>query len=90
MFHTVAYGAAKESENQLFVRALGQSPGPIVTKAKNQKLVSSAYLKALNVSSADEARELPTDVLIKANQIVEADLGLWGKQSENAESRVTI
>ena len=82
MFHTVAYGASKESENNLFIRALGQSPGPIITQAANQKLVSNAYLEALNVSSADEARRLPTEVLIQANQNVEASLGLWGQSSE--------
>ena len=82
MFHLVAYGGSKESENNLFTRALGQSPGAIITQPKNQVLVSNTFLQSLNVSSVDEARKLPTKVLIKANQKVEAELGGWGGYSK--------
>ena len=78
MFHLIAYGASKPSENNLFVRALGQSPGAIITKTQSAQAVSNRFLSTLGVSTADEARKLPTDVLIKANQRVEADLGGWG------------
>ena len=79
MFHLVAYGGAKQAENHLFIRALAQSPGAIVTKAKNQQDISNAFLQALNVSSADEARRLPTKLLIEANQKIEYSIGGWGK-----------
>lgn len=76
MFHTVAYGAKKETN--LFRQAIGQSPGPQVGKGDNQQLVGNAFLKALNVSTADEARKLPTEVLMKANRQVEASTPYFG------------
>ena len=79
LFHIVAYGASKPAENNLFVRALGQSPGAIITQPQAAQAVSNKFLSTLNVTTADEARKLPTDVLIKANQRVEADLGGWGE-----------
>ena len=78
MFHTIAYGASKPSENHLFRQVIGQSPGPQVGKGDNQQLVGNAFLQALNVSTVDEARKLPTEVLIKANQEVEASTPYFG------------
>ncbi|KAG7009793.1 carboxylesterase patB [Physcia stellaris] len=78
MFHAIAYGASKPSENSLFHQVIGQSPGPQVGKGNNQHKVGNAFLAALNVSSVDEARKLPTEVLMKANQEVEASTPYFG------------
>ncbi|KAL8825487.1 MAG: hypothetical protein Q9191_004385, partial [Dirinaria sp. TL-2023a] len=78
MFHTIAYGAAKPGENHLFHQVIGQSPGPQVGKGNNQQLVGNAFLRALNANSADEARKLPTETLIKANREVEASMPYFG------------
>lgn len=43
LLHTIAYGASRESENHLFIRAIGQSPGGIVRKPVKQKQVSDAF-----------------------------------------------
>ena len=72
MFHTVAYGASNPGENALFHQVISQSPGPQVGKGNNQQLVGNSFLKTLNVSTADQARKLSTDVLMKANRQVEA------------------
>ncbi|KAM0799461.1 Alpha/Beta hydrolase protein [Usnea florida] len=76
MFHAVAYGGTKETD--LFQRIVGQSPGPEVGQAKTQKLAGEAYLRTLGVKSADEARRLPTEDLIKANAMVESELPYFG------------
>ena len=76
MFHAVAYGGTKETD--LFQRIIGQSPGPEVGQAKTQKLAGEAFLRTLGVESADEARRLPTEDLIKANAMVESELPYFG------------
>ena len=78
MFHAIAYGATKPTENQLFHQIIGQSPGPEVGKGNTQQLVGNAFLRALNVSTVDEARNLSSDALIKANQQVEASTPYFG------------
>ena len=76
MFHAVAYGGAKETN--LFQRIVGQSPGPQVGAPANQKKAGEAFLKALGVSSVDEARKLDTAVLKQANLDVESTLPYFG------------
>ncbi len=76
MFHAVAYGGSKETD--LFHRIVGQSPGPQVGQSKTQKLAGEAFLKTLGVNSVDEARQLPTEELIKANAMIESELPYFG------------
>ena len=78
MFHTIAYGGSRSSENRLFHQVIGQSPGPQVGKGNNQQIVSNAFLAALNVSTVDEARKLPTETLIRANREIEASSPYFG------------
>ncbi|CAF9902947.1 MAG: hypothetical protein HETSPECPRED_000065 [Heterodermia speciosa] len=78
MFHTIAYGGSRPSENHLFHQAIGQSPGPQVGKGNNQQIVSNAFLAALNVSTVDEARNLPTETLMRANRKIEASTPYFG------------
>ena len=76
MFQTIAYGGTKETD--LFQRVIGQSPGPKVGSLATQKVSSEAFLRALGMDSVDDARTLPTDVLIKANAMVERDTSGFG------------
>ena len=78
MFHSIAYGGSKPSENQLFHQVIAQSPGPQVGKGNNQQKVGNAFLAALNVSTVDEARKLPSETLIRANREIEALMPYFG------------
>ena len=76
MFHAIAYGGTKETV--LFQRIIGQSPGPQVGAAKNQRMAGEAFLETVGVKSVDDARRLPTDVLIRANAMVKRDMPYFG------------
>ena len=76
MFHAIAYGGTQETD--LFQRIVGQSPGPQVGHPKTQKLAGEAFLRTLGVNSVDEARQLPTSKLIKANAMVESESPYFG------------
>ena len=78
MFHAIAYGGSKPTENRLFRQIIAQSPGPQVSKGNNTQLVSSAFLAALNVTNVDDARLLSTETLMQANREVQATLPYFG------------
>ncbi|KEF62257.1 uncharacterized protein A1O9_00229 [Exophiala aquamarina CBS 119918] len=67
MHHLTAFGALNGPP--LFSRAIVQSPGSQPQPgAKKQEDAHLAFLELLNVSSIEEARMLPSDVLIEANE----------------------
>ena len=78
MFHTIAYGASHPSENTLFTQVIAQSPGPQVSKGNNSAMVGEAFLRALNVSNVQQARNLPSEVLMAANRDVERGMPYFG------------
>jgi len=66
MHHLTAFGAL--NVRPLFSRAIVQSPGSQQQPgAKRQEDTYLEFLELLNVSNIDEARNLPSDVLIEAN-----------------------
>ncbi|KAI4138169.1 MAG: hypothetical protein LQ341_004784 [Variospora aurantia] len=67
---------------------VGPRSGAGFHRRRSQKLVGNAYLKAApNVGTAHENCELPTNVLIEANQRAEAELGLWVSKAKELRNR---
>ncbi|KAI9673625.1 MAG: hypothetical protein M1817_002262 [Caeruleum heppii] len=68
--HTQAYGGSRNDENKLFNRALAQSPAVLTVPKPLQRLVLDGFLDAANVSSVNEAKQLPSTALQEANAAV--------------------
>ena len=71
-YHSIAYSGSKPEENNLFVRGNVQSPGTLTEYPKYAKISANLFLQAAGVTSVDAARELSTDVLMKANVAAQA------------------
>ena len=67
MHHLTAYGGRDDPP---FQQAIAQSPGflPLVSNAQNDNILGG-FLQLLNVSTIDEARNLPSDQIITANSL---------------------
>ncbi|KAL8937910.1 MAG: hypothetical protein Q9211_003450 [Gyalolechia sp. 1 TL-2023] len=64
-YQTTAYGGAKERD--LFIRGISQSPAPLLSDPLYATLGANLFLQKAGVSSVDAARQLPTEVLQRAN-----------------------
>jgi carboxylesterase type B len=77
LHHITAYGGKKESPP--FQQAVLQSPGFLPLPQKHrQEEVYQQFMQILNVSSLDEARELPTHTLIQANAYHIGEFSYYG------------
>ena len=65
LYQTAAYGGAKETN--LFFRGISQSPAPLLADPVYPALGANLFLQNAGVTSVDEARKLPTEVLQQAN-----------------------
>ena len=70
-YHTVAYGGRKE--NDLFIRGISQSPAPLASDPIYASIGANLFLQSAGVSTADEARKLPSTVLQAANKAAQAN-----------------
>ena len=77
MLHALAYSGTKETDP--FHRIIGQSAAARVGEIEHTKSASEALLAQLGVKSVDEARQLPTEALVKANAIVERVMPYFGE-----------
>ena len=71
-YHSIAYGGSRPEENNLFVRGNVQSPGTLTQCPKYAELSANLFLQAAGVTSVDAARNLSTDILMKANVAAQA------------------
>ena len=79
MHQITAYGGSKGPVP--FQQAIPQSPGFFPTASNlQQETIFQTYLSLLNVSTLEEARQLPSQALIKANliQVANASYGDFG------------
>ena len=67
MHHTTAYGGARADENKWFRQAIVQSPYVTRISKVEQQQAAGKFLDAAGVKSVEEARKLPTEVLMSAN-----------------------
>ncbi|KAG8529268.1 uncharacterized protein KY384_005903 [Bacidia gigantensis] len=66
--HLVAYGGSKPEESGLFIRGVVQSPSLTPIDPQYLKLGANLFLQSAGVSTVDEARNLSTEVLQKAQK----------------------
>ena len=64
-YQTVAYGGAKEAN--LFIRAISQSPAPLVSDPIYTSIGANLFLQNVGVNTIDDARQASTEILQKAN-----------------------
>ncbi|EAW20417.1 carboxylesterase family protein [Aspergillus fischeri NRRL 181] len=74
----VAYGGSVPGT---FQKAIVQSPGLSFTTGEQQNETANQLLRILNVSSIEEARQLPTESLIAANSYQITNLSTFGSFS---------
>ncbi|GKZ27514.1 hypothetical protein AbraCBS73388_004829, partial [Aspergillus brasiliensis] len=74
----VAYGGDVPAT---FQRAIVQSPGLSFTTENQQNEIANQFLQILNVSSVEEARQLPSESLIAANSYQITNLSTYGSFS---------
>ncbi|OJJ70231.1 hypothetical protein ASPBRDRAFT_56931 [Aspergillus brasiliensis CBS 101740] len=74
----VAYGGDVPAN---FQRAIVQSPGLSFTTENQQNEIADQFLRILNVSSVEEARQLPSESLIAANSYQITNLSTYGSFS---------
>ena len=67
MYHTTAYGASRADENSLFKQAVVQSPYTARIPKSEQQQVVKSFLETANVNNVEEAKRLPTEVLMATN-----------------------
>ena len=71
--NTIAYGGAKE--NDLFIQGIAQSPAPLIIDPVIARMGANMFLQNAGVRSVDEARKLPSDVLVKAQSAAQMTAG---------------
>ncbi|KAI9809764.1 MAG: hypothetical protein M1825_000197 [Sarcosagium campestre] len=88
--HISAYGGSNKAEASLFQGAIAQSLFQYTVPPSLQKPALDAYLKALKVSSIDEARALPadSDALITANTLAGEGFGPIIEADENGATLI--
>ncbi|KAF5856567.1 hypothetical protein ETB97_007124 [Aspergillus alliaceus] len=74
----VAYGGSVPGN---FQKAIVQSPGLSLTTEEQQNETAKQFLQILNVTSIEEARQLPTERLIAANSYQITNLSTYGSFS---------
>lgn len=80
IYHQItAFGGQPDRKHVPFQKAIIQSPGVIpVTTPEEQELYTQQFLKTAGVKSIQEARQLSSAALIRANDEVVAT-GVFGK-----------